>query len=138
MAVLPAALGSLLLRGTVQIRFGTKTLRLPGGTPIFAVSRQQFMKHPGSQIIEEKRFADNPILCEESHDISRSLSSHVRESSKSEPVLQFDDETFSTVEVGLRSAMGQCPVGKFAVFEFDHCAEGNLKGLLFLNDLIYI
>ena len=25
----------------------TNTLRLPGGTPIFVVSRQQFMKYPG-------------------------------------------------------------------------------------------
>ncbi|MGB6376212.1 MAG: hypothetical protein WBG24_05755, partial [Syntrophobacteria bacterium] len=30
-----------------QVRLGTNTLRLPGGTPIFAVSRQQFMKYPG-------------------------------------------------------------------------------------------
>jgi hypothetical protein len=85
MAVLPGVLGCRLLRCTFQVRLGTKTLRLPGGTPIFAVSRQQFM-----------------------------------EFSKSETVLQFDDETFSTVKVGLRSAMGQCPVGQFAVFEFDH------------------
>ncbi|MDH3775344.1 MAG: hypothetical protein OEV18_09575 [Deltaproteobacteria bacterium] len=37
----------LTLRRTVQVRFGTNTLRLPGGTPIFVVSRQQFMKYPG-------------------------------------------------------------------------------------------
>ncbi|MDH3802193.1 MAG: hypothetical protein OEU80_08925 [Deltaproteobacteria bacterium] len=30
-----------------QVRLGTNTLRLPGGTPIFVVSRQQFMKYPG-------------------------------------------------------------------------------------------
>jgi hypothetical protein len=29
------------------VRLGTNTLRLPGGTPIFMVSRQQFMKYPG-------------------------------------------------------------------------------------------
>ena len=47
MAVLPAVLGSWLLRRTVQVRLGTNTLRLAGGTAIFMVSRQQFMKHPG-------------------------------------------------------------------------------------------
>ncbi|MGB6381488.1 MAG: hypothetical protein WBF55_16195 [Syntrophobacteria bacterium] len=30
-----------------KVRLGTNILRLPGGTPIFAVSRQQFMKYPG-------------------------------------------------------------------------------------------
>ncbi|MDH3554554.1 MAG: hypothetical protein WBF55_06365 [Syntrophobacteria bacterium] len=34
----------LPLRRTVQVRLGTNPLRLPGGTPIFAVSRRQFMK----------------------------------------------------------------------------------------------
>ncbi|MGD8313232.1 MAG: hypothetical protein PVF10_03020 [Syntrophobacterales bacterium] len=47
MAVLPGVLGCRLLRRTVQVRLGTHTLRLPGGTPIFAVSRQQLMKCPG-------------------------------------------------------------------------------------------
>jgi hypothetical protein len=47
MAVLPGVLGCRTLRRTVQVRFGSITLRLPGGTPIFTVSRQQFMKHPG-------------------------------------------------------------------------------------------
>ncbi|MDH3559299.1 MAG: hypothetical protein OES18_25945 [Deltaproteobacteria bacterium] len=47
MAVLPGVLGCRPLRRTVQVRLGTNTLRLPGGTPILAVSRQQFMKHPG-------------------------------------------------------------------------------------------
>jgi hypothetical protein len=28
----------------------TNTLRLPGGTPIFEVSRQQFMKYPGQEL----------------------------------------------------------------------------------------
>jgi hypothetical protein len=46
MAVLPGVLGSPTLRRTVQVRLGSNTLRLPGGTPIFTVSRQQFMKHP--------------------------------------------------------------------------------------------
>jgi hypothetical protein len=45
MAVLPGVLGCWPLRRTVQVRLGTNTLRLPGGTPIFAVSRQQFMKY---------------------------------------------------------------------------------------------
>ncbi|MEE9121628.1 MAG: hypothetical protein V3U56_10105 [Syntrophobacteria bacterium] len=48
MAVLPGVLGCRTLRRTVQVRLGTNTLRLPGGTSIFAVSRQQFMKYPGS------------------------------------------------------------------------------------------
>jgi hypothetical protein len=55
MAVLPGVLGcsfdcaqdKLTLRRTVQVRLGANTLRLPVGTPIFAVSRHQFMKYPG-------------------------------------------------------------------------------------------
>ncbi|MDH3773976.1 MAG: hypothetical protein WBG91_05255 [Syntrophobacteria bacterium] len=47
MAVLPGVLRCRLLRRTVQVRLGTNTLRLPGGTTIFVVSRQQFMKYPG-------------------------------------------------------------------------------------------
>jgi len=46
MGVLPGVLGCRPLRRTVQVRLGTKTLRLPGGTPIFTVSRLQFMKYP--------------------------------------------------------------------------------------------
>ncbi|MDH3899299.1 MAG: hypothetical protein OEV18_18105, partial [Deltaproteobacteria bacterium] len=37
----------LPLRRTVQVRLRTNTLRLPGGKPIFVVSRKQFMKYPG-------------------------------------------------------------------------------------------
>ena len=55
MAVLPGVLGCSFdfaqdrrtLRRIVQVRLGTNTLWLPGGTPIFAVSRQEFMKYPG-------------------------------------------------------------------------------------------
>ncbi|MEJ2234830.1 MAG: hypothetical protein P8X67_12965 [Syntrophobacterales bacterium] len=47
MGVLPGVLGCRPLRRTVQVRLGTKTLRLPGGTPIFTVSRLQFMKYSG-------------------------------------------------------------------------------------------
>jgi len=47
MAVLPGVLGCRPLRRTVQVRLGATTLRLPGGTPIFVVSRQQFTKYPG-------------------------------------------------------------------------------------------
>jgi hypothetical protein len=47
LAVLPGVHGCWSLRRTVQVRLGTNPLRLPGGTPIFAVSRHQFMKHPG-------------------------------------------------------------------------------------------
>ena len=47
MAILPGVLGYRYLRRTVQVRLGTNTLWLPGGTPIFVVSRQQFMKCPG-------------------------------------------------------------------------------------------
>ena len=46
MAVLPGVLGCRPLRRTVQVRLGTNTLRLPGGTPILVVSRQQFTKYP--------------------------------------------------------------------------------------------
>ncbi|MEE8620446.1 MAG: hypothetical protein V3T37_00205 [Syntrophobacteria bacterium] len=45
--VLPGVLGCRTLRRTVQVRLGSSTLRLPGGTPIFMVSRRQFMKYPG-------------------------------------------------------------------------------------------
>ncbi len=47
MVVLPGVLGCRPLQRTVQVRLRTNTLRLPGGTPIFVVSRQQFMKYPG-------------------------------------------------------------------------------------------
>ncbi|MDH3773830.1 MAG: hypothetical protein OEU80_04805 [Deltaproteobacteria bacterium] len=47
MAALPGVLGCRPLRRTVQVRLGTNPLRLPGGTPIFVVSRQQFIKYPG-------------------------------------------------------------------------------------------
>ena len=47
MDVLSCVLGYRPLRRTIQVHLGTNTLRLPGGTPIFVVSRQQFMKHPG-------------------------------------------------------------------------------------------
>jgi hypothetical protein len=47
MAVLPGVLGCRPLRRTVKVRLETNTLRLPGGTPIFVVSRQQFMTYSG-------------------------------------------------------------------------------------------
>ncbi|MBW2580432.1 MAG: hypothetical protein JRD00_05705 [Deltaproteobacteria bacterium] len=47
MAVLPGVLGCRTLHRTVQVRLGSNTLWLPGGTPIFVVSPQQFMKHSG-------------------------------------------------------------------------------------------
>ncbi|UCF03461.1 MAG: hypothetical protein JSV14_07445, partial [Deltaproteobacteria bacterium] len=47
LAVLPGVLGCRPLRRTIQVRLGTNILRLPGCTPIFVVSRQQFMKYPG-------------------------------------------------------------------------------------------
>jgi len=47
MAVLPGVLECRTLRRTVQVRLGSNPLRLPGGTTIFVVSRQQFMKYPG-------------------------------------------------------------------------------------------
>ncbi len=46
-AVLPGVLGCRILRRTAQVRLETDTLRLPGGTAIFTVSPQQFMKYPG-------------------------------------------------------------------------------------------
>jgi hypothetical protein len=51
MVVLPVVLGCRPLRRTVQVRLGTNPAvprdELPGGTPIFVVSRQRFMKYPG-------------------------------------------------------------------------------------------
>ena len=46
MAVPPGVLGFRPLRRTVQVRLGADALRLPGCTPIFAVSRRRFMKYP--------------------------------------------------------------------------------------------
>mgnify|MGYP001817688168 CR=1 FL=1 len=54
MAVLPGVLGCRTLRRTVQVRLESNTLRFPGGTSIFTVSRQQFMKHPGNGGVETK------------------------------------------------------------------------------------
>ena len=53
MAVLPGVLGCRPLRRTIQVRLGTNTLRLPGGTPIFVISRQQFMKYAGWGLFDE-------------------------------------------------------------------------------------
>ncbi len=54
MAVLPGVLGCRPLRRTVQVRLGTNPAvprdELPGGTPIFVISRQQFIKYPGYPI----------------------------------------------------------------------------------------
>ena len=38
MAALPDVLGCRALRRTAQVRLGTNTLRLAGGTPIFVIS----------------------------------------------------------------------------------------------------
>jgi hypothetical protein len=46
MVVLPGVLGCWTLRRTVQVRLGSNTLWLPGGTPISKVSRRRFVKHP--------------------------------------------------------------------------------------------
>jgi hypothetical protein len=48
MGALPCVLGCRSLRRTVQVRLGSNSLRLPGGTTIFEVSRHQFMKYVGS------------------------------------------------------------------------------------------
>ena len=47
MAILPRVLGCRTLRRTVQVRLGSNTLRLAGGTSIFTVSRQRFMRPQG-------------------------------------------------------------------------------------------
>jgi len=60
MAVLPGVLGCRPLRRTIQVRLGTNpavprdgcqargaSACAARGTPIFVVSRQQFMKYPG-------------------------------------------------------------------------------------------
>jgi len=50
MAVLPGVLGCRPLRRTVQVRLGTNTLRLPGGTPIlFALAALRSVPQAGSQ-----------------------------------------------------------------------------------------
>ncbi|MDH3558372.1 MAG: hypothetical protein OES18_21225 [Deltaproteobacteria bacterium] len=47
MTFLPGVLGPRTLRRTVQVRLGSKPLRLPGGKVIFTVSRHEFVNHPG-------------------------------------------------------------------------------------------
>jgi len=47
MAVLPSVLGSRTLRRTFQVRLGTETLRVFGGTSIFEVSLHRFMENDG-------------------------------------------------------------------------------------------
>jgi hypothetical protein len=64
MVILPGVLGCRPLRRTVQVRLGTNTLRLPGGTTIFAVSRQQFMKYPGYYSLQ---------FCSMNHSKSRTM-----------------------------------------------------------------
>ena len=50
MAVLPGVLGCRPLRRTVQVRLGTNSLRLPGGTPIFfALAALRSVPQAGSQ-----------------------------------------------------------------------------------------
>jgi len=50
MVVLPGVLGCRPLRRTVQVRLGTNTLRLPGGTPIlFALAALRSVPQAGSQ-----------------------------------------------------------------------------------------
>ncbi|MEJ2233513.1 MAG: hypothetical protein P8X67_06270 [Syntrophobacterales bacterium] len=50
MAVLPGVLGCRPQRRAIQVRLGTNpAVRFPGGTPIFVVSRQQFVKYPRSR-----------------------------------------------------------------------------------------
>jgi hypothetical protein len=43
----PGVLRTRILRRTVQVRLRFKSLRMSGSTPIFTVSRQQFVNHPG-------------------------------------------------------------------------------------------
>ncbi len=81
MVVLPGVLRCRPLLRTVQVRLGTNPAvprdELPGGTPIFVVSRQQFMKYPGwiyrscanyllvdfLQVLLMQRHRDDGTLC---------------------------------------------------------------------------
>ncbi|MCG6947115.1 MAG: hypothetical protein LJE87_17420 [Deltaproteobacteria bacterium] len=63
MAVLPGVLGCWPLRRTVRVRLGTNTLRLPGGTTIFVVSRQQ-LKLPAACCRESSKWKVlRPFYC---------------------------------------------------------------------------
>ena len=48
MIVLPGVLGCRILRRTIQVRLGSNPLRWPGDTTLSAISRREFVKHPGS------------------------------------------------------------------------------------------
>ena len=51
MVALPGVLGCRPLRRTAQVRLGTNTLRLPGGTPIlFALAALRSVPQAGSQL----------------------------------------------------------------------------------------
>jgi hypothetical protein len=55
MVVLPGILGCRHLRRTVQVRLGTNTLRLPGGTPIlFALAALRSVPQAGSQFLRAR------------------------------------------------------------------------------------
>ncbi|MDH3774510.1 MAG: hypothetical protein OET42_09290 [Deltaproteobacteria bacterium] len=54
MVALPGVLGPRILRRTIQVRLGSESLRLPGGTPIFTISQHRFVKHSDF----------NPHICE--------------------------------------------------------------------------
>ncbi|MDH3950114.1 MAG: hypothetical protein OEV11_03690 [Deltaproteobacteria bacterium] len=63
MAVLQGVLGCRNLRRTIQVRLGSGTLRLPGGTPIFTVSRQQ-LKLPAASCRESSKCKELiPFYC---------------------------------------------------------------------------
>ena len=62
MSVLPGVLGYRILRRTFQVRLGSNPLRLPGGTPIFTVSRHRFVNNSGYILVGTGGF-EPPAPC---------------------------------------------------------------------------
>ena len=61
MVVLPGVLGPRILRRTIQVRLGSESLRLPGGTPIFTISRHRFVNMRVHSVIPQNGSRTPPL-----------------------------------------------------------------------------
>ena len=76
MVVLPGVLEPRILRRTIQVRLGSESLRLPGGTHIFMISQHRFVKHAGSQCNPTEWSQDSPLLPDGKRTVSSRLIQH--------------------------------------------------------------